>query len=203
MVAAALLATLLTVSTRARAEDAPRRGLYTALAFGPTFVAGKVDYSKEETSIHEDFSGGGGDLRFAIGYAPSEGLAVAVRVGTSLTDAEVRVPDGSRDIFTVWSAGALIDWFPFASVPAHLELGLGYTVTTFLAGGTDSGGGQDSRPGLGGDGAVGRAGVGYLFARSADFGIGPLLAVSTLRTRNATTRTAGNGIALLLQLTWF
>lgn len=196
-------ATLLTLSTRAAAEGAPRRGLYTALAFGPTFVGGKVDYSSGTTSFHEDFSGYGGDLQFALGYAPAEGLAVAVRVGSSLTDAEVRVPDGSRDVFTVWSAGALIDWFPFASVPAHLELGLGYTVSTFLAGGTDHTEGQTNRPGLGGDGVVGRAGAGYLFGSRSGFGLGPLLAVSTLRTRNPATRTAASSIALLLQLTWF
>jgi len=198
----ALLSTLAATTTHAWAADAPRRGLYSALALGPAFVAGEVDYASDATSFHESFAGGGGDLHFAMGYAPVDGFAIAVGGGTSITDAEVRVPRGSRDVFSAWTAGALIDWYPHASGATHIELGLGYCVSTFLAGGRDSGG-QASQPGLGGDGAFGRAGVGYVFRSRTGFGIGPLLAVSMLRTRNSAAHTRASSVALLLQLSWF
>ncbi len=186
-----------------RAADEPRRDWYTALAFGPAFVAGSVDYSGETAKFRDEISGGGGALLFAMGYAPADGLAVALEVGASITHAEVRVPDGSRDFFSVWSAGALVDWYPRPSGPVHLQLGLGYTVSTFLAGGTDHGGGQKSQPGLGGDGVIGRAGVGYVFRSGSAFELGPLLSLSTLRTSNAAATTEASGVALLLQLSWF
>ncbi len=115
---------------------------------------------------------------------------------------EVREPDGSVNTLATWSAGALIDWYPRAADPVHLEFGFGYVVSGFLFASSDDIGGAASAPGLGGAGVVGHAGVGTTWHSRAGFDWGPLIDFSELSTSNASARTNARATALLMQSSW-
>ena len=180
----------------ARAEDPPRRGLYVQLAAGPEYVKGSAD---DPSVVDGDFAAGGASLRFGVGYAPLDGLALAVGIDASVAGGEVIRSDGTDSGLGAWSIGPLVDWYPDAQGPLHVDLAVGYAVAGFMSGSRNGGGGGGtSDGGLGGAGIGGHTGVGYTF-RSGGVGLGPMLSVSALHTENSHATLNAFGAALLIQ----
>lgn len=199
----AMTVAALCLASRAARADTARRGLYIGFGAGPAYVAGSLAYGNGTTAFDDTIEGAGADLRLAVGYAPIGGLAVALQLQSSMTSATFHVPGGSSTVILVQSVGALTDWYPDDRGPLHLELGVGYVVSSFPLQSRESCGGcTPVSPGIGGDGMRGQAGAGLSWG-SRRFNWGPLLEVSAFRATNRATRIDAGAVALDLSFAWF
>ncbi len=212
---AAAVATLALVATCSVAHAAePRRGAYVALALGPAFAAGNAGYSgrsstgygvpvPREVSASDGYTGVGPDLRAALGYAPANGLAVALELrGFALALGGARFPYSSMSFFALWSVGAGVDWYPEPAGPVHLGLGAGYARGA-LGGSTESIGAADNIDvDWLVDGPIGHAVLGYTVRAGSTFGYGPLADVTAFRLTSDDARVTGACVTLALELSW-
>ena len=179
-----------------------RRGIAELSVFLAAFVlllAGLGAGRAAAQVVNGDFAAGGASLRFGAGYAPLDGLALAVGIDASVAGGEVIRSDGTDSGLGAWSIGPLVDWYPNAQGPLHVDLAVGYAVAGFMSGSRNGGGGGGtSDGGLGGAGIGGHTGVGYTF-RSGGVGLGPMLSVSALHTENSHATLNAFGAALLIQ----
>ncbi len=217
LLAAALsLAAVCAIPRAARAappgDTSPRRGLYLHAAMGPDVMGGKVSYSGQVGvaepsrvySYQAGFSGVGAEVDLAAGWAPLDGLAIALEGrGILQMTGEAKFAHSTLSYLSLQSYGGLVDYYPFPTGPIHVELGAGYAINEYeseedtnLAPGTIVVHSDDMT------GVLGHTGVGYEWRAKTGFQVGPLLDVWVTRLASKEGRTTARGLTLMISAGW-
>lgn len=190
----------------------PRKGLYLHAAMGPALIGGNVSYSGQmktggisrEYSYADGFSGLGADVNLAAGWAPLDGLAIALEGRAILqVTGSARLPHATLSYLSLQSLGGLVDYYPAPTGPFHVDLGAAYAQSEYasvedavLVPGSVVVHADDM------SGVLGHAGVGYDWRAKTGFQFGPVLDVWTTRLTSAEGRTSVQGVSLTISAGW-
>jgi hypothetical protein len=181
----ALAVVVPSASAQSRTNPPERDQFYLHASLSTGYGFGKLTYSGLSAEImprpltfHDDLRGGFIAIDAAPGYALSPGLALGLEVRGSLYPSltSTGLPYTGLDVLLLGYAGPVVDWYPDASRPLHVEMGAGGVIADF-GGGQDDIGAADNIVNLGelqqmvGVGA--HAGVGYMWRTSGGFDYGP------------------------------
>jgi|SRR6266496_2516669 len=176
------VAVALTFGEYARAQDTPSEPVRSGLYAG---ASGGLGFDGARSKMSGVLLGPAA----AIGYAPARGLALAVEGGLFV----------EPDQLAFARIGALIDAYPVANGPFHIQAGADFTTHNWATGElldcTDAGCPTDAQKSLG---FFAHAGAGYAW-HVGRFDIGPLLDLYYARLGGR----SAYGSGLVLSATWF
>lgn len=184
--AAAAMAFAMATSPSARADV--RTGGYFRAALGAAYGEGAVHYRDASAargdaparplSFAAPFRSSAIAADLAAGFAPTPGLVFAAEYGLLAQDlGEAAFPHTTLNTLLLTHVGPLVDWYPSARGPVHLELGVAYAWGVFS--GDESGVPADENIVRMDDlnrsrGIFGHLGCGYA-VRTGGFDVGPML----------------------------
>lgn len=190
----------------------PRRGLFLRAAMGPDLMSGKVSFSStidvpgpaRVYSYEAGFSGLGAEVDLAAGWAPLDGLAVALEGrGILQMTGSAKLPHTTLSNLSLQTFGGLVEYYPFARGPLHVDFGAGYARTEYvseeeanLSPGTIVVHADDMT------GVLAHTGVGYDWRAKTGFQVGPVLDVWVTRLTSDEGRTTARGVSLLISAGW-
>lgn len=208
----AAIASAMLVATPARAEL--RTGGYFRAALGAAYGEGAIHYADasrptgkapaRSLSFATPFTSGAVGADLAAGFAPTSGLAIAIEYGLLAQDlGDTAFPHTTLSTLLLSHVGPLVDWYPDASGPMHLEVGAGYAWGGFS--GDESGVPADDNVVRMDDlnrsrGLFGQIGCGYV-VRVGGFDLGPLLRTYATRLASPHGETDSVGFGLWLTAT--
>jgi len=190
----------------------PRKGLFLRAAIGPDVMSGKVSFSTTTAvsgtptlySYEAGFNGVGADVDLAAGWAPLDGLAIAVEGRAILQmTGSAKLPHTTLSYLSLQSLGGLVQYYPFSTGPVHVDFGAGYARTEYaseehavLSPRTIALHADDM------SGLLAHAGIGYDWRARTGFQVGPLLDVWETRLSSNDGRTTARGVSLLISAGW-
>jgi hypothetical protein len=190
----------------------PRKGLYLRAGIGPDVMSGKVSYSASSAVggtaskyVYEaGFNGAGADVDLAAGWAPLDGLAIALEGRAILQmTGSAKLPHTTLSYLSLQSLGGLVQYYPFPRGPVHVDFGAGYARTEYaseedavLSPRTIVVHADDM------SGVLAHAGVGYDWRARMGFQVGPVLDAWETRLSSKEGRTTARGVSLLIAAGW-